>query len=1009
MYSQTPSSAFGSGIPEAEPCQRSTSPAPAHTPQAGQCYRVDSSRTSYTELWRDTRSPLVLIIWLSKLLRIRLPGSVNDPNVVSLRPFLVDAGAVQETIPADVRQELQPVVRELTDLGFREAVCFLINDLFHHSRTCQVALLHRNGRSVARVTHRLEGAQTSKTHFFTEFLSELAGGTFLHSSTARSQMFAPAVCRLNWEPKATTSQLWVSHRQKLDAAGQSGAPPVVINGCDEMVYVLERHHEAVRDFHLARGVFSSMQDEDLAQAAELDENIEQSRSGRMQYPEVMAQLGRLQKRQTSWTGAILVLIISIGLFIGVGAGAWKLSWQVLLAIVGILLVHESGHYLAMRIFNYRNVRMFFIPFLGAAVSGQHYTAPGWKKVIVSLMGPLPGIFLGGVLGIAGIIKGNDAMMKLATMAIILNGFQLLPVLPLDGGRVMHALLFSRHHYLDTVFQVLAASALVGLGALFGDKVLVYLGVFMFIGVPAAFKIAKITMELRRQGFRPGGSIPAAASPGATGPLFALPPDNAAVTPHPTAAIGQATPMATFPATAAPAEEHSIPQPVAEAIIERFQARFPKLKSPKQIAALTLRVYETLATRPPGIVASIGLAFLHGASFLVALVLLLVLIIPQSPALMALIAANRPVPTRSIEPDAIVTWCQTSDRPGFSADDAGPIADPTTPTFDKYETIIATFSTTGAARRAFDRVKQEAPASPSLVYFGQSVLLSLPSADESARMRWFDEFEGRAEDVFIDGGGEFGASLTLTCVASDEPQASRIEQQVSSFFQMPSALCLIPPWAGDDLDRRTEEERRRHETARATYAKLQQTYVSDAPELEALRDDMIRAARRNNQAEYERISKQQSELEKQLFLRELQRIGDNETDPIARELADRYIAIQTDARATEEAEATPDEAEDVDWDAWTYEAFARQREDLGPLMGQLPLLPDTGRPAPRALGYSHSYGYVQRAGRHRLLAWISFEDISKGAPAFVKWLGRIGCRNFQYEFSGAGVLEYDEYE
>ena len=51
------------------------------------------------------------------------------------------------------------------------------------------------------------------------------------------------------------------------------------------------------------------------------------------------------------------------------------------------------------------------------------------------MGPLPGILLGGVLGIAGIVKGHDMMMQVGMLAVILNGFQLLPVLPLDGGRV----------------------------------------------------------------------------------------------------------------------------------------------------------------------------------------------------------------------------------------------------------------------------------------------------------------------------------------------------------------------------------------------------------------------------------------------------------------------------------------------------------------------------------------------------------------------------------------------
>jgi len=302
------------------------------------------------------------------------------------------------------------------------------------------------------------------------------------------------------------------------------------------------------------------------------------------------------------------------------------------------------------------------------------------------------------------------------------------------------------------------------------------------------------------------------------------------------------------------------------------------------------------------------------------------------------------------------------------------------------------------------VKQEAPASASLVHFGQSVLMSLPPSDESAHMKWFDEFEGRAEDVFIDGGRDFGASLTLTCLTT---QAKEMQEQLSGFFSIPAALCLIPPWAGDDLDQRSEDEGTRHETARTMFCKLQRTFVSEAPELEALRDEMSRAARRNNQAEYQRLSEQLSDLQSQLLIRELKRIRDNETDPIARELADRYIAIEVDERRAEEDEETADMPENEDeWDEFLYQAHARQRDELGPLMGRMPLSPDGGRPTPRTLRYSHSYGYAQHAGGVKLVVSVSFEDVSQGAPAFLKWLRQRGCRDFKYEFSSTGILEYD---
>ena len=72
------------------------------------------------------------------------------------------------------------------------------------------------------------------------------------------------------------------------------------------------------------------------------------------------------------------------------------------------------------------------------------------------------------------------------------------------------------------------------------------------------------------------------------------------------------------------------------------------------------MYETLATRPPSIAASIGFVFLHGASFVVALVLLVILAIPQSTDLMNIVAASANNPRYSIEPDTIITYAAELD-------------------------------------------------------------------------------------------------------------------------------------------------------------------------------------------------------------------------------------------------------------------------------------------------------------------------------------------------------------
>lgn len=66
----------------------------------------------------------------------------------------------------------------------------------------------------------------------------------------------------------------------------------------------------------------------------------------------------------------------------------------LLLILLVLLIHESGHWLGMKIFKYKDIQMFFIPEFGAAVSGTESTPCAKQKAIVSLMGPVLGIIIG---------------------------------------------------------------------------------------------------------------------------------------------------------------------------------------------------------------------------------------------------------------------------------------------------------------------------------------------------------------------------------------------------------------------------------------------------------------------------------------------------------------------------------------------------------------------------------------------------------------------------------------
>jgi Zn-dependent protease len=294
---------------------------------------------------------------------------------------------------------------------------------------------------------------------------------------------------------------------------------------------------------------------------------------------VLAEIGRLQQRKSSWGGAVLVLGISLLLFFALGAAHW--SWEFVVMLIPILLVHELGHYMAMRLFRYRNVRMFFIPLFGAAVSGQHYNVPGWKKALVSLAGPVPGIGLGLILGLVAIGLRQKPLFDAALLTIVLNGFNLLPFLPLDGGWVAHAILFSRDYVLDVAFRGLAIVALLGAGLLIRDPFLPLLGLFMLFSLPAAYRIARISDTLRSSG------LPAASADGQT-----------------------------------------VPPVTAQAILDQIQRAFPSTLTNRARAQLTLNIFENLNAHPPGLAATLGLAAFHGLSLLAALICAVVLVVAQ---------------------------------------------------------------------------------------------------------------------------------------------------------------------------------------------------------------------------------------------------------------------------------------------------------------------------------------------------------------------------------------------
>jgi Zn-dependent protease len=199
------------------------------------------------------------------------------------------------------------------------------------------------------------------------------------------------------------------------------------------------------------------------------------------------------RSQVNTGQGLTLLIVSLLMFVGAQATFGAMG-DFIAALVIVLLVHEFGHYAAMKAFGYRDTQMFFIPFLGAAVKGRHDDASGTQRAVVALAGPLPGI----VLALLALLWWplSPFLATLVSVAIVLNFFNLLPILPFDGGRFADIVWISRWPGAQLLVRLLMGAVVVGLGYRLGSYVLMFFGGFLVLGAGPSARMCELSHELR---------------------------------------------------------------------------------------------------------------------------------------------------------------------------------------------------------------------------------------------------------------------------------------------------------------------------------------------------------------------------------------------------------------------------------------------------------------------------------------------------------------------------------
>jgi len=132
------------------------------------------------------------------------------------------------------------------------------------------------------------------------------------------------------------------------------------------------------------------------------------------------------------------------MLLSVGAYALEWGWPFALGFVLLIFAHEMGHAVAMRIEGIPAGAPVFIPFVGAFVAMHGRPRDAAVEARVAMAGPVLGSLAAwAVLG-AGLALEQRLLVALGHTAVLLNLFNLVPVPPLDGGRIAGA--FTRTYW-----------------------------------------------------------------------------------------------------------------------------------------------------------------------------------------------------------------------------------------------------------------------------------------------------------------------------------------------------------------------------------------------------------------------------------------------------------------------------------------------------------------------------------------------------------------------------------
>ena len=208
----------------------------------------------------------------------------------------------------------------------------------------------------------------------------------------------------------------------------------------------------------------------------------------------------------------LTFLLLIGWLLSMAGSNRTMLW-VTLGLFGSVLLHELGHSVVAQRFGVEVLDITLFPIGGLARMATIPREPR-QELLIAVAGPAVNFVLGPLLLLAHqavggrpilediVNPGGAPLLKMAWLNVLLGVFNLVPAFPMDGGRILRALLAMRMSYVratrisSSLGQLLAFGMGI-IGLMSGNPLLVFVAFFVFIG--AAEEGARVQTQAITEG------------------------------------------------------------------------------------------------------------------------------------------------------------------------------------------------------------------------------------------------------------------------------------------------------------------------------------------------------------------------------------------------------------------------------------------------------------------------------------------------------------------------------